>query len=51
MPAGHVAVVARVLDDHTLLLDHANWGYGHGEKGRERQHIQEQATQQKRQPS
>ena len=34
MPAGHVAVVARVLDGHTLLLDHANWSYGHGEKGR-----------------
>lgn len=34
MRAGHVAVVTRVLDEHTILLDHANWGYGHGEKGR-----------------
>ena len=33
MRAGHVAVVARVLDDHTILLDHANWGYGRGPRG------------------
>jgi len=30
MRAGHVAFVASVLDDHTVLLDHANWGYGRG---------------------
>jgi len=34
MHAGHVAVVASVLDDHTVLLDHANWGYGHGPRGK-----------------
>jgi surface antigen len=33
MRAGHVAVVSRVLDQHTILLDHANWGYGWGPKG------------------
>jgi len=33
MRAGHVAVVSRVIDDHTILLDHANWGYGHGPRG------------------
>ncbi len=30
MPYGHVAVVAKVLDDRRLLLDHANWS-GHGQ--------------------
>ena len=34
MQAGHVALVARVLDAGTLLIDHANWGSGGGEKGR-----------------
>jgi surface antigen len=33
MRAGHVAIVSRVLDQHTILLDHANWGYGRGPKG------------------
>lgn len=34
MPAGHVAVVARVVSDREILLDHANWsrrgGVEHG---------------------
>jgi surface antigen len=33
MRAGHVAVVARVIDAHTILIDHANWGYGWGPRG------------------
>lgn len=27
MPAGHVAVVSKVLNDREVLLDHANWSY------------------------
>jgi surface antigen len=34
MHSGHVALVSRVLDGRTLLIDHANWGAGRGEKGR-----------------
>jgi len=34
MQAGHVALVARVLDDQTVLIDHANWGSDGREKGR-----------------
>jgi len=34
MHSGHVALVSRVLDERTLLIDHANWGSGRGEKGR-----------------
>ena len=26
MRLGHVAVVARLVDSHTILIDHANWG-------------------------
>ena len=33
MQSGHVALVARVLDDRTVLIDHANWGSGRREKG------------------
>lgn len=34
MPAGHVAVVAKVLSEREVLLDHANWSYRGGvEKG------------------
>lgn len=30
MPAGHVAVVSKVLGDREVLLDHANWSYRGG---------------------
>lgn len=30
MPAGHVAVVSKVLSDREVLLDHANWSYRGG---------------------
>jgi surface antigen len=30
MPAGHVAVVAQVISDREILLDHANWSHRGG---------------------
>jgi hypothetical protein len=30
MPAGHVAVVSKVLNEREVLLDHANWSYRGG---------------------
>ncbi|MGV3769199.1 MAG: CHAP domain-containing protein [Sphingobium phenoxybenzoativorans] len=30
MPAGHVAVVSRIINSREVLLDHANWSYRGG---------------------
>jgi len=39
MPAGHLALVARVVDDYTLLIDHANWSATGGGDGRIRRGV------------
>jgi surface antigen len=33
MPAGHVAVVAAIVSDRELLIDHANWSPINGRRG------------------
>jgi surface antigen len=30
MPAGHVAMVSRIVNNREVLLDHANWSYRGG---------------------
>jgi len=39
MPSGHVALVARVIDDETVLIDHANWSATGGGDGRIRRGV------------
>jgi len=39
MPAGHVALVSRVLDSVTILIDHANWSAVGGGDGRVRKGV------------
>jgi surface antigen len=39
MPAGHVALVSRVVDDVTILIDHANWSTVGGGDGRVRKGV------------
>ncbi len=34
MPSGHVALVRRLLDDRSVLVDHANWASDRRHKGR-----------------
>jgi len=33
LPFGHVALVQKLIDDHTVLIDHANWSRIAGHKG------------------
>ena len=39
MPAGHIALVSRVVDDYTVLIDHANWSATGGGDGRIRRGV------------
>jgi surface antigen len=39
MSAGHVALVSRVIDDDTVLIDHANWSAIGGGDGRVRRGV------------
>lgn len=39
MPSGHVALVSRVIDDDTVLIDHANWSATGGGDGRVRRGV------------
>ena len=39
MPAGHLALVSRVVDDYTVLIDHANWSATGGGDGRVRRGV------------
>lgn len=32
--SGHVAIVSKVIDKRTILVDHANWGWSRDTKGR-----------------
>lgn len=34
MPSGHVALVRRIIDDRSVLVDHANWASDRKHKGR-----------------
>jgi len=34
MPGGHVALVSGIIDDQTVLIDHANWSAAGGGDGR-----------------
>ena len=39
MPAGHIALVSRVVDKATILIDHANWSAIGGGDGRVRKGV------------
>lgn len=39
MPSGHVALVAGIIDDETVLIDHANWSATGGGDGRIRRGV------------
>ncbi len=39
MPAGHVALVSGIIDDETVLIDHANWSATGGADGRVRRGV------------
>ena len=39
MPAGHVALVSGIIDDDTVLIDHANWSATGGGDGRVRRGV------------
>jgi surface antigen len=39
MPAGHVALVSGIIDDETVLIDHANWSATGGGDGRVRRSV------------
>ena len=34
MPSGHVAIVTRIVNTRTIMVEHANWSPVHGRKGR-----------------
>ena len=39
MPSGHLALVSGVIDDETVLIDHANWSATGGSDGRVRRGV------------
>jgi CHAP domain-containing protein len=39
MPGGHVALVSGIIDDETVLIDHANWSATGGGDGRIRRGV------------
>ena len=39
MVLGHVSVVTKVVNSREILVDHANWGSGRGDRGRVNTHV------------